>query len=102
MEFAAYVGLDWADQKHAVCLESADGKILEEFELDRLDALGRFLLKRMHDPNVIAELDAKNHTKGIAPECQGDLEYACSEAVHGFRDVGLAAFCCDRQGSKTD
>ena len=35
MEFAAYVGLDWADQKHAVCLESADGKILEEFELDQ-------------------------------------------------------------------
>jgi hypothetical protein len=35
MEFAAYVGLDWADQKHAVSLESADGLVIEEFELDQ-------------------------------------------------------------------
>jgi hypothetical protein len=35
MEFAAYVGLDWADQKHAVSLESADGSIVQEFELDQ-------------------------------------------------------------------
>jgi len=33
MEFAAHVGLDWADEKHAVSLESADGSIPEEFEL---------------------------------------------------------------------
>ena len=33
MELAAYVGLDWADRTHAVCLESADGSVLEEFEL---------------------------------------------------------------------
>jgi hypothetical protein len=35
MEFAAYVGLDWADQKHAVCLESGDGSVVEEFELEQ-------------------------------------------------------------------
>ena len=33
MELAAYVGLDWADRTHAVCLESADGSVVEELEL---------------------------------------------------------------------
>ena len=35
MELAAYVGLDWADRTHAVCLESADGSVVEEFELEQ-------------------------------------------------------------------
>lgn len=35
MEFAAHMGLDWADEKHAVCLESADGWIQEEFDLEQ-------------------------------------------------------------------
>ena len=35
MELAAYVGLDWADRTHAVCLESADGSVVEELELEQ-------------------------------------------------------------------
>jgi transposase len=33
MEFAAFVGIDWADQKHAVCLRAAGGSKLEESPL---------------------------------------------------------------------
>ena len=35
MELAAYVGLDWADRTHAVCLELADGSVVEEYELEQ-------------------------------------------------------------------
>ncbi len=35
MELAAYIGLDWADRTHAVCLETADGSVMEEFELEQ-------------------------------------------------------------------
>jgi transposase len=35
VEFAAYVGLDWADEKHAVCLENNSEKLIEEFELEQ-------------------------------------------------------------------
>jgi hypothetical protein len=40
MKFAAHVGLDWADEKHAVCMESADGSFQEDFELaQKADAI---------------------------------------------------------------
>ena len=32
-EFGAYVGLDWADQKHVISLRSVDSKKVERFEL---------------------------------------------------------------------
>ena len=35
MELAAYIGLDWADRTHAVCLESVDESILDQFELEQ-------------------------------------------------------------------
>src|SRR3954447_20444684 len=33
MEFAAYIGIDWAEQKHACALQSSTGSGLEESEL---------------------------------------------------------------------
>ena len=35
MELAAYIGLDWADRTHAVCLESVDESVLDQFELQQ-------------------------------------------------------------------
>ncbi len=29
-EFAAFVGIDWADEKHAVCLIESDGRRTEQ------------------------------------------------------------------------
>src|SRR5207244_3375208 len=68
----------------------------------RLDALGRFLLKRMDDPNLIAELHSIDHPKRIAMKGESNLEYPGPQAVHGLRDVGLAALRGDRQSSETD
>jgi transposase len=36
-EFAAFVGIDWADEKHAVCLRAAGSSKLEESTLRRKD-----------------------------------------------------------------
>ena len=33
-EFAAYIGLDWADQKHDISLQAADSTQIESFQLD--------------------------------------------------------------------
>jgi hypothetical protein len=32
-EFGAYIGLDWADQKHVISLRSADSNKVERYEL---------------------------------------------------------------------
>jgi Transposase len=33
-EFAAYVGIDWADQKHDICLQEAGSNQIESLQLD--------------------------------------------------------------------
>ena len=33
-EFAAYVGIDWADQKHDICLQEAGSRRVESLQLD--------------------------------------------------------------------
>jgi Transposase len=33
-EFAAYVGIDWADQKHDICLQEAGSHRVESWQLD--------------------------------------------------------------------
>jgi len=33
-EFAAYVGIDWADQKHDICLQQAGSNRIESLRLD--------------------------------------------------------------------
>ena len=63
----------------------------------RLDALLGFLLKCMNDPEIIRKVDSVNDAKRIAPKRQGDFEDAGTQAVHGFRDVRLAAFGSDRE-----
>ena len=68
----------------------------------RLDALGRFFLERMDDPNLIAELHSIHHAKRIATKREGNLEYPRTQAMHGLRDVGLAALRGDRQSGETD
>jgi hypothetical protein len=57
--------------------------------LGGLDALRRFLLERMDDPDVIANLHGVNHAIGVTPECQGNLEYAGAETLQGFRYIGF-------------
>lgn len=56
----------------------------------RLDALFRFLLERMDDPDFIREMDRVNDAESIAPECQSYLEDARTEASQWLRDVCLA------------
>jgi hypothetical protein len=56
----------------------------------------------MDHPYVLGDLYGVNHAVRIAPKRQGNLENARSHAVHGLRNVGLAALCCDRQSGKTD
>ena len=36
IEFAAYIGIDWADQKHDICLQEAGSKQLESLRLDHM------------------------------------------------------------------
>src|SRR4030095_530173 len=40
-EFAAYVGIDWADQKHDICLQEAGSNRIESLQLDhKPDSIG--------------------------------------------------------------
>ncbi len=34
IEFAAYIGIDWADQKHDICLQKSGSKQIESLRLD--------------------------------------------------------------------
>jgi hypothetical protein len=33
-EFAAYIGIDWADQKHDICLQEAGSNRIESLQID--------------------------------------------------------------------
>jgi hypothetical protein len=50
----------------------------------RLDALFRFLLERMDDPDFIREMDRVNDAESIAPECQSYLEDVRTRPRSGF------------------
>jgi transposase len=57
-QFAAYVGIDWADTKHDICLQAA-GSDLREFdciphEVPRIDAWAMSLHQRFDGPIAIA------------------------------------------------
>jgi hypothetical protein len=42
IEFAAYIGLDWADQKHDICLQENHSRRVESLRLDhKSDAIKR-------------------------------------------------------------
>ena len=75
-EIVAYIGLDWGDQHHAVCVQAADGGPVDRLELDQQpDAL--------HD--WVAQLRQRFHGRpvGIAIEQRTDavvhalLQYDC-------------------------
>ena len=65
----------------------------------RLDALRRFLLKRMDNPDVLAKLHGMNHPERIP--LNGTAISIRPHPVHRFRNVRLAALGGDRQGGKT-
>jgi transposase len=44
-----FVGIDWADQKHDICITDADGRILHEFEIEH-NLKGFHKLKAYLDP----------------------------------------------------
>jgi hypothetical protein len=50
----------------------------------RLDALRRFLLERVHDPDFVGELHRINHAECIALERQRNLEYPLAMPRIGF------------------
>jgi hypothetical protein len=81
-------------------LEPLPGEI--DFVPRCLDALGRFLLKRVDDPERFAELHGIHDPKRIAPVRQGDLEYSRAKAVHRLGDIGLAALGGNRQCREAD
>lgn len=63
-----------------------------------LDALGRLLLKGVHDPDVVADLHGVDHPERIASVLEHDLHHAAVKALEWFGAVGLAALGGHRQG----
>src|SRR5262252_8236481 len=51
-EFAAYVGIDWADQKHDICLQEVGSNQVESLQLD-------------HKPDSISNWDDENDSHKI-------------------------------------
>lgn len=35
IEYAAWIGLDWGSQKHAICLKPADSEAVEHYSLEQ-------------------------------------------------------------------
>ena len=73
-----------------------------DFVLRGLDALRRFLLEGMNNPNLIANLHSIDDTKGIAAERQCDFKDAGAETFERLGNVGLAALCRDGQSVEAD
>src|SRR5258708_2680794 len=78
-EFAAFIGIDWADQKHDICLQPANSEQREFAQLrhrpDAIDAWVRLLKQRFHGPIAVGLEIAK-----------GPLVYALQ------KDDGLVLF----------
>ncbi len=59
--FAAYIGLDWADAKHDICLQAADAEGLEATVLqhrpETIDAWARELRQRFHGQPIAVALE---------------------------------------------
>lgn len=57
-EFTAYVGVDWADKKHDVCIQAADSTKKEfaviPHQVEALDTWALSLKKRLGGPIAIA------------------------------------------------
>src|SRR5262249_4291698 len=63
IEFAAYIGLDWADQKHDVCLQENHSHRVESLRLDHKHGAIRNwaadLRHRFHERPLAGELEQK-------------------------------------------
>jgi len=70
--------------------------------LRRLDAPRRFLLKRMHDPHLLAESHCIHDAERVTAKWKGDLEHASPQAVQRLRNVCLATLGRDRQCGQAD
>ena len=68
--FAAFVGLDWADGNHAVCLQTADSERREVSELEHrpesIDAWARGLRRRFGGKPIAVALELeRRRTDGV-------------------------------------
>ena len=54
-QFAAFVGIDWADQKHAWCLQAVGSTQRESGELEhKVETVEAWVTQLCHDSVVIA------------------------------------------------
>src|SRR5262245_35009205 len=62
-EFAAYIGIDWADQKHDICLQEAGSKQIESLRLDhKPDSISNWvseLRQRFQGKSIAIALEKK-------------------------------------------
>jgi transposase len=62
-EFAAYIGIDWADQKHDICLQEAGSNQIESLQLDhKPDSISNWvsqLRQRFQDKPIAIALEQK-------------------------------------------
>jgi transposase len=63
IEFAAYIGLDWADQKHDICLQQAGSNRIESLQLDhKPDSISNWvsqLQQRFQGQHIAIALEQK-------------------------------------------
>jgi hypothetical protein len=67
-----------------------------------LDALGRFLLEGVKNPDFVANLRGVDDAKRVPTERQRNLKDAGANALERFGNVGLAVLCRNRQSGKAD
>ena len=70
LQFAAFVGIDWADQKHAWCLQAAGSDERESGELE-------------HTPEAVEACGSALSTIRLRSHRGGDRAIAGSSGVHG-------------------
>jgi transposase len=62
-EFAAYIGIDWADQKHDICLREAGSNRIESLQIDhKPDSISKWvseLRQRFHGRSIAIALEQK-------------------------------------------
>tara|TARA_R110002074_G_scaffold29272_3_gene83903 strand:+ start:684 stop:950 length:267 start_codon:yes stop_codon:yes gene_type:complete len=74
-EFKASVGLDWADKKHDICLQSADSSTREFYQIQHtVNAIEQwaFSLKARFDGNIAVAVELS----------KGPIVYALQQFVH--------------------
>ncbi len=70
--------------------------------LRRFDALGRFLLKGMHDPEIISKLYGVHDAKCIAAVGQCNLQNSRAKALERFGNIRFSALGRNGQSRQAD